>query len=105
MKRYRVIVTPDAADRIASCASYIAHHSGSDEIARNWLLQVYSAVEELDHLPHRCELAEEDVYHASEIRRLIIGNYLALFTIDDEDSVVRVVGFRHAARLPRANDL
>lgn len=100
MKTYRVIVSPDAADKIAGYAGYIAHQSGSDEVARNWIINVYTTIDKLEHLPRRRELAEESEHSSNELRRLIIGNYIALFTIDDEVSAVRVIGFRHAARLP-----
>lgn len=104
MKTYRVIVSPDAADQIAGYAGYIAHLAGSDEVARNWILNVYTTIDKLEHFPRRRELAEENERSSKELRRLIIGNYLALFTIDDEVSAVRVIGFRHAARLPHPDE-
>ncbi|WP_341871479.1 type II toxin-antitoxin system RelE/ParE family toxin [Aeoliella straminimaris] len=47
-----------------------------------------------DH-PRRCSLAAEDAHRPYEIRRLRIGFYLALFTIDEANKTVFVIGFRH----------
>jgi hypothetical protein len=35
----------------------------------------------------------------------LVGKYLLLYTVIEADRVVRVVGFRHGARLPRRGDL
>ncbi len=59
----------------------------------------------LDIFPHRFGLAEEDAHRSYEIRRLIFGNYLAIYTIDEVRKTVKVVGFRHGARLPQPDEL
>ncbi|TWT89983.1 hypothetical protein Mal64_03650 [Pseudobythopirellula maris] len=56
-------------------------------------------------MPRRFGLAEENSHREYEIRRLLIGNHLALDTIDDETCSVHVIGFRPSRRLPRPNDL
>lgn len=66
---------------------------------------VYAELRSLDHAPRRNALAEEDRYRDYEIRRPIIGHYLALYTVDDAASVVHIIGFRHGSRLPRLGDL
>ena len=105
MQRYRVVVTSLTTDKIAECAAYIAGQSGSLDVADRWIDKVFDAIDGLDFFPQRFGLAEEDAHREYEIRRLIIGNYLALYNIDNESKTVRVIGFRHAARLPRLDDL
>jgi hypothetical protein len=39
------------------------------------------------------------------VRRVIVGNHLLLFTVDEADRQVWVIGFRHGSRLPRPEDL
>lgn len=105
MTRYFVFVGPAAAERIDQYAQYIAQQSGSAEVARRWVRQVYDAMATLETFPRRFELAEENAHRDYEIRRLILGNYLALYTIDDARGTVSIVGFRHASRLPQVDEL
>ena len=105
MKRYTVSVSPSAADRIADYGAFIAEQSASQTIAQRWVDQVYKTIETLDQIPRRFALAEEDPHVDCEVRRLLVGNYLACYTIDDEAKTVRVIGFRHGRRLPRPDEL
>ena len=104
MNAFSVIVTPVVTEKIDEYASHIAEQSGSVEIAERWIDRVYDAVETLSMFPRRFGLAEEDAHREYEIRRLIIGDYLAAYTIDDAKKTVMVVGFRHGARLPQPED-
>lgn len=105
MSNFTVVVAPVAAEKIAQYGNYIAEQSGSVEVAQRWVDRVYDAIETLEVFPRRFALAEEDAHRSYEIRRLIFGNYLALYTIDDVRKTVKVVGFRHGARLPRPDEL
>jgi plasmid stabilization system protein ParE len=105
MSHFTVVVAPVAAEKIGHYGDYIAEQSGSVETAERWVDQVYNAIATLEVFPRRFALAEEDAHRSYEIRRLIFGDYLALYTIDDVEKTVRVVGFRHGARLPRPDDL
>jgi len=105
MKRYRVIVSPRAHDQIERQTLYIGRHSGSARIARQWATRVYAAIDRLDHFPYRFDLAEEDVFRDYAIHRVVVGNCIVLYTVDEEATAVRVIGFRHGARLPRPNEL
>lgn len=102
---YTIVVAPDAADRIAEYGKFIAENSGSVEIAQRWVNLVYAAIESLDIFPRRFELAEEDAHRNYEIRRLVIGSYVAIYTVDDLAQAVKIIGFRHGARLPRPDTL
>jgi plasmid stabilization system protein ParE len=105
MIRYRVQVSPTAALQIGTYGIYIAEQSGSAEIAQRWIDRVYMELDTLSDWPRRFELAEENAHRDYEIRRKLIGKYLALYTVDDESHVVRVIGFRHGSRLPRPDEL
>jgi hypothetical protein len=105
MSGYTIVVAPVAAENIRQYGCYIAEQSGSVEIAKRWVDRVYDSIVTLEVFPHRFGLAEEDVHRDYEIRVLILGNYLVLYTVDDVRKIVKVVGFRHGARLPRAGEL
>ena len=105
MTEYSVAVSPLAAEKIAEYAYYIATRSGSARIAERWIDRVYATIQRLRYSPHRFEYAEENSHRDYDIHRQIIGEYLALYTIDDEIKSVNVIGFRHGRRLPRAEEL
>lgn len=103
--RYAVKLTATVVEQITEYALFIAKERRAPETAQRWLERVYDAIDTLDHAPHRCTLAPENVHRPYEIRRLLIGRYLALFTIDETKRAVHVIGFRHGHRLPRPGDL
>ena len=105
MQKYRVSVSSAATDKIAEYAIYIAEQSCSLDVADRWIDRVFDAIDGLDFFPQRFGLAEEDAHRDFEIRRLVIGNYLALYHVNDDAKTVRVIGFRHASRLPRPEEL
>jgi plasmid stabilization system protein ParE len=105
MMHYSVYVTETTYAQISSYARYIAEEKRAPENARNWVDRVYTAIESLSYHPYRCELAVENDYRDYEIRRLRIGRYLVLYTIDETQQRVYAIGFRHGARLPRPNEL
>lgn len=102
---YAVEITETAERAILDQARYIAIEGRAPENARRWLERVWDVVDSLEQAPRRGAIAPEDEYLPYEVRMLIVGSYLILFTIDDEHRKVIVVGFRHSRRLPRPPDL
>jgi len=105
MSEYSVEVTDAAFVAIRKHARYITVESQSPKNAERWLEQVWDAVDSLEHLPRRAAKAQEDEFLAYEVRQLVVGSHLLLFTIDDGERKVWVVGLRHGRRLPRPQDL
>jgi mRNA-degrading endonuclease RelE of RelBE toxin-antitoxin system len=105
MKTYRVIVAPVAAKSIGECARYIAEVGGKPETAAKWVDRVYERIGSSEAFPQRHSLAEENNHREYEIRQQIFGNYVVLYSIDEEEATVHVVGFRQGQRLPRPEDL
>lgn len=105
MKSYTVIVAPIAAEQIAEYGRYLAEVAGMPQTAERWVNHVYDMIATLKAFPNRYSLAEEDRYRDYKIRRQVIGNYLVLYTVDEEAAKVHVVGFRHGHRLPRPSEL
>ncbi|MEN8149309.1 MAG: type II toxin-antitoxin system RelE/ParE family toxin [Planctomycetota bacterium] len=105
MTRYAVEVTDAALAAIRAQAMYIAEEARAPENARRWLERILDAVMSLEQWPRRAARAEEDGYVKFEVRRLVVGSHLLLFTLDDEQRKVWIIGLRHGHRLPRAGDL
>lgn len=102
---YRVLITESARSQVITQAPYIAEISQSLAIAQRWLQKVYDAADTLARFPHRCALAQENDFRDYEIRRLLVDDYLLLFTILEKQRNVVVIGFRHGSRLPQPAEL
>jgi plasmid stabilization system protein ParE len=103
--RYTVKLSATVVEQITEYARFIAEQRRAPENAQRWLERVYDAIDTLDRMPQRCGLAPENAHRPYEIRRLLIGQYVALFTIVEDKRAVHVVGFRHGHRFPRLGDL
>jgi hypothetical protein len=86
-------------------ARYIAVECQAPLNASRWLEQVWDAIDGLEYLPNRHNLAPESAFKSYEVRRALVGDYLILFTIDEAAAKVWVIGFRHGSRLPRPEEL
>ncbi len=105
MSNYAVELTDAAMAAIATQAEYIAVEAQAPLSAESWLAKIWDAVDSLEQSPRRAGKAEEDAYVEYEVRRLVIGTHLLLFTIDDDRQKVWIIGLRHGHRLPRPGDL
>lgn len=105
MTRYAVEFTEAAFAAIAAEARYIAVEAHAPLNAQRWLERIWDAVDSLEQWPRRAALAEESAYVEHEVRQLVVGKHLLLFTIDDDGRKVWVIGLRHGRRLPRRSEL
>lgn len=95
MTLYAVELTGAALAAIAAQARYIAIDAQAPLNALRWLERVWDAVDSLEQRPRRAGIAEEDAYLDYEVRQLIVGSHLLLFTIDEDRRKVWVIGLRH----------
>ncbi len=84
-------------------AAYLYLSGRSLDSAYRWYNGAQKAIPSLSNMPRRCVLAHENsLYPNNEVRQLLYGNgkttYRILFTIFEEDGLVRVLHFRHGAR-------
>ena len=105
MTRYAVELTDAALAAIGEQARYIAIEGRAPENAKRWIERVWDAVDSLENLPRRGARAQEDDYVSYDVRQLVVGSHLLLFTVDDDRRTVWIVGLRHAHRRPRPQDL
>lgn len=95
MKRYRVLIHPQAEIELEAAYRYIA--GDSPERAARWRKQILKKAQSLETFPDRCHKAREAKLVAADLRHLVVGNYRIIFLIEAE--VVTVLHIRHAARL------
>jgi len=92
LKNFLVEIKPTAEQDLAQRYEQIAEESPQN--ALNWYLRMITAIEKLNLLAERCPLAPEDRDLNLGIRHLVIGDYRALYIINDE--VVEILHVRHS---------
>lgn len=100
MTRYRVEVTEQVFEAIRSHARYIAFVQNAPLNAKRWLESLWDTNDSLEEFPKRCGLAPENNYRPYKIRQRIDGNSVILFTLNEKQRIVYVIGFRHGGQLP-----
>ena len=91
MKRYSVIILPEAEQDIEDAYLYIKEDSSQN--AMNWYRNIYTKIQSLSSFPLRCPLAPENDIFQEEIRHLIIHNYRILYTVIE--NTVYILHARH----------
>ena len=96
MKKYTVIVTPEAESGIVAAFDYIRQHSLAN--ARKWLVGLYGRIDSLEQMPGRCGLAREHEYFDAVVRQLVFKSHRIIFRIEETSRIVRVLYLRHASQ-------
>jgi len=102
---YTVRITEPALRRIHEQASYIVNEQRAPEVAARWLERVLNAGDTLGEMPRRCPRALEDVLFQYEIRAMLVGQFVLLFTVAEDTKTVWIISARHGPRLPRPEEL
>jgi plasmid stabilization system protein ParE len=102
---YQVLITDRALAKLREQVHYIGVECQAPQNAERWLARVLEAADSLADMPRRCPKAIESALRPYEIRSLNIDGYLLLFTIDDAERLVVVIGARHGRQMPQAEEL
>ena len=105
MTAFRVQITNTALAAIEEQARHISEQEEDSVYATRWLQTIWDAVDSLEHSSKRSARSQESAYVEYEVRQLVVGKHLLLFTIDDLENEVVVVGIRHSHRTAHVSDL
>ena len=96
MRRYRVIVTPEAQTGVRQAFEYI--HERAPLSAARWLKGMYQKIDTLERFPERCTLARERAYLDETLHQLLFKSHRIVFLIDKKQHTVYVLYVRHVKR-------
>ena len=95
---YKVIVSYEASIDLNNIVNYV-YYSLKNPSAANHLLDMFeNVVNSLAEFPRRHPVNDDPVLHAYGIRVVVVGNYLALYTVDEELKKVSIVRFMYRRR-------
>lgn len=101
MKSYRVTISDEALKHVERYLDYMTEQTGTPGVAARWWEKAVEKIFSLDKMPHRCPRAPEDAFEQRTIRMLTVDRMLFLYTVNEEQGVVRVLDCRHGSREPR----
>ena len=90
---YQVHITSTAEHDIMCAADYIEFTLKNPTTADNLLDVTIEQIGSLSNLPQKFRLVDDPVLASRGIRFVIINNYLAFYTIDEEKQIVIIVRF------------
>ena len=94
---YNVKMLDRAYRDLDSIYNYIANTLVEPGIALNIVDDIENAILSLDSMPHRCPERKVGFYANQGYRQLFIGNYTALFRIDEVSKHVIIVTIRYSS--------
>ena len=94
--RYDVVIIAAAEEELEEAYRFIREDSPTH--AKRWRESLLARAKSLSAFPGRCAIAPESFALGVEVRKLVVGNYRVLFTIDGSTVTLRHI--RHAARRP-----
>ncbi len=90
---YQIHITSTAEHDIMRAADYIEFTLKNPTAADNLLDIVTEEIGSLANLPRKFRLVDDPVLASWGIRFVIINNYLAFYTIDEENQTVFIIRF------------
>ncbi|MDB5295235.1 MAG: hypothetical protein JWO31_1218 [Phycisphaerales bacterium] len=103
MRRLTVVIPPVVQEQITAQALHIAQDSIDHALA--WENRLRVAIDGLGDLPGYAVDEDASDRLGYPVRKAVFERtYLIHFVVDDAAGAVRVVNFRHGARLPRRGE-
>ena len=103
MKRLKVIIPPRVQEQITVQVLRIAEDSIDNALA--WEDRIGSAIEGIGDVPGNAVDEDASTRLGYQVRKNVFeGTYLIHYRVDDVAGIVRIVNFRHGARLPRIDE-
>ena len=97
MGEYRVSISDHAYRDLDGIYDYIAKTLLEPSYALGIVDKIESAILSLDNMPHRCPERKIGTYANRGYRQLFIGNYTALFRIDENEKRVIIITIRYSS--------
>lgn len=98
MKQWSVRLTSSARQDLKDIGGYIKYNLREPETLKKTVRTLRTEIKKLNELPERCELMQTEPWTSKGVRKLIIGNYIALYVVIPERSAVSVIRVAHGSR-------
>ena len=102
MDEYQVILTPDAESDLNELDDYITYELFAPDTAITYLQDIKEQLASLGRNPKRYKLVDDEPWHSRGVRRMNTRNFVAFYTILEEDKTVYIQNVIYQKRdIPR----
>ena len=98
MSKYKVRLLPRAFRDLDNIFEYIANEKLSPDAAKRQTNRIKEAIRSLSSFPESHQERQEGRYADQGYRQLLIGNYMAVFRIDEVRKIVYIVTVQYKGR-------
>ena len=98
MKKWAVIILPDAEDDIEEIYNHIAAELFEPVIAANLITRIKRAIFRLEHMPERFRLYDKEPWRSKGLRLFSVGNYIIFYHIIPDTNTVYIDAVIYGAR-------
>lgn len=88
---YRIKMTSLAERDLDSIYAYIAYELVADQAANNVVDRIENAIRNLKQFPLSSGLVDEPVLREKGYRRLVVGNYVVFYVVDESKKEVTIM--------------
>lgn len=88
--RYEVILTNTAKMDLNNIYKYISSFLFAPKAAKNFIDKFKINILRLEYLPKSCSIINEAINSKFEYRKLMINNYIAIYSVDEENKKVYI---------------
>lgn len=95
---YEIKLTSQAVGQIEEAVQYISKVLLEPQTARNWADTMQREIENLNSMPQRFPLVEEEPWRTKGIRKMLVGNFLVYYFVDEGSKTVWVTAVIYRRR-------
>ena len=93
--KYMLSIMPRAAIDLDNIFTFISIELSSPKAAKNLMLMIEKSFMRLRDMPESCPLCQDEILFAKGYRKLVVSNYIALYTVNHETRAVIVMRVFH----------
>ena len=90
MNEYRLIITDSATNDLDSIYSYIKEELLNDTASIQLVTEIENSILRLKSFPESCSYVNDDRLKKQGYRKLLVKNYIVLYTIDSLNNIVTI---------------
>ena len=93
---FKVVITPAVYDEMESIYSFYLDVSADEEIASKVVGSIWGAIQKLNYMPNRHSFFNDSILKEKKVRKLVVGNFIIPFTINENRNTVFVHHVYHS---------
>ncbi|GAA0605709.1 type II toxin-antitoxin system RelE/ParE family toxin [Virgibacillus siamensis] len=98
MKAYHLVITEPAETDLKEIADYIAKELLEPTVAKQLIAKISESIFELERIPKRHALVDDERLASQGIRKLLVDNYIVFYMASEKDTSVYIIRILYGRR-------